>query len=841
MKKIIYFTLAAALIFGCTKKEEEKETAGNIYGVITDKATGEPVRAAGVQLNPTGTNTVTGDEGQYEFTDLRAGDYTINVTKTGYTDLLNYKISVAGGKTNKGDVQLEKLPPSLRVVNDSKLDISELDFGRALSDVSRSFNIFNDGPESLEWQLTETADWITGVSKSDGALKAGATQAVIITIDREKLAGGENTTTIHVTSNNGSKQLTVKAIGENRTLPVLNTLAATGITATTATLNGEITATGLPSYTERGFVYAATTMPTVENTIAKITAEVNATMEYFAGVTGLSIGQQYHVRAYAVNSVGTAYSSNEHVFQVVTNAPQVSTQQPTEPSIANGTITFNGTIAATGDPAYTERGFVYGVTRNPGVDDDNVTKKPVSGSGTGAFSANVSNVAEGSVYYVRAYATSTSGTVYGTEASFDFNAVMPTLETNAVSSKNIGAGTATFSGNLLTTGDLPYQEKGFVYAVTSNPTIEDERLTVSGSGTGLFTRNVTNLQVGNIYYIRTFVTNSKGTVYGNEVSLDFNAVMPTLSTQAVTDRNIAAGTATFKGTILTIGDPAYNERGFVYGAMHNPVIGEDSQKIVAGSGLGEFYGNITGLQENTLYYIRSYTTSSAGTAYGNEQSLQFDYIMPSVTTQAATGILQTSVTLNGNAVSAGDLEITERGFVYSINENPTIDGTRKIVTGNNLGAFYIATTGLSASTTYYVRAYVQCSKGIVYGQQVSFKTLSNNVHVLEVAGLMVQKTDINGSNYVSWSTANSLCQNSTLDGYTNWRLPTKDELMMLYNERNAIGGFTLSGSYSRYWSSTGYISGSFTYYWYQNFSSGAQNSTTYYDDNDYRCRCVRNN
>jgi hypothetical protein len=314
MKKIFYLVAAAAFLCSCAEEapnENGDEATGSIYGIIADKATSEPVRSAGVQLNPTGTKTITGSEGQYEFTELKAGDYTINVTKTGYTDLVNYKITVAAGKTNKGDVQLEKLPPSLRVVNDKQQDIDTLDFGSATGDVARSFSIFNDGPESLEWQLTETSEWITGVSKAEGTLKAGAAQAIVLTIDREKLSNGNNSTTVHITSDNGSKQLIITA---TKPLPILNTLAATNITATSAKFNGVIIDNGHPSYTERGFVYSTSSMPTLENTIAKLTATITNNKEYSANVSELTLSQTYYVRAYAINSVGTAYSSNEVSF-----------------------------------------------------------------------------------------------------------------------------------------------------------------------------------------------------------------------------------------------------------------------------------------------------------------------------------------------------------------------------------------------------------------------------------------------------------------------------------------------------------------------------------------------
>ena len=183
---------------------------GSIYGIVTDKATGESIINAGVELQPIGLKTVTGSDGQFEFNEVVAGTYTLFVTKTGYSDSSS-DITVESGKQAKGDVQLEKLPAALRIVDDKGKDIDELDFGAEISDVSRQFNIFNDGYEKLEWELSFSAEWIKSVSKEGGELKAGGTQGVIVNIDRSLLESGENTTTIHVTSNDGNKQLTVKA------------------------------------------------------------------------------------------------------------------------------------------------------------------------------------------------------------------------------------------------------------------------------------------------------------------------------------------------------------------------------------------------------------------------------------------------------------------------------------------------------------------------------------------------------------------------------------------------------------------------------------------------------
>ena len=65
------------------------------------------------------------------------------------------------------------------------------------------------------------------------------------------------------------------------------------------------------------------------------------------------------------------------------------------------------------------------------------------------------------------------------------------------------------------------------------------------------------------------------------------------------------------------------------------------------------------------------------------------------------------------------------------------------------------------------------------------------------------------------------CQDLELHGKTDWYLPAKDELNVLYTNRVAIGGFDLGGSYPSgyYWSSSEYSYGA----WDQRFFGGAQN------------------
>ena len=82
MKRIVFWILIScfcvATWYGCSNDQK-----GSIYGVVTDKATGEAIKTAGVELHPIGLKTVTGSNGSFEFLDLEVGTYTLLSPKRG--------------------------------------------------------------------------------------------------------------------------------------------------------------------------------------------------------------------------------------------------------------------------------------------------------------------------------------------------------------------------------------------------------------------------------------------------------------------------------------------------------------------------------------------------------------------------------------------------------------------------------------------------------------------------------------------------------------------------------------------------------------------------------------
>lgn len=386
------------------------ELPGSIYGTVEDKATGEPIKSVWVELLPSGLKTTTGSDGAFEFIEIDPSVYSLSVRKAGYIDYASDSIIVRNGQTVKADIQIERLPPALMVVDDNRNKIDTLNFGGAEDDLARSFNIFNDGDAPLEWQITKTAEWIKLISKTEGKLAAGATQSIVVVIDRTKLGFGENRTTLHITSNNGSKQLAILATGP--ILATLNTLPATNIKTTSAMLNGEILNDGNPKYTERGFVFSESSMPTIGSCIQKVTSTLTDSKTYSATIGGLTKGKTYYTRAYAISADAEVYSTNEVSFAPNVYLPQVETVSAKP--VNDTSIYLIGNIVDAGDPEYTERGFIYATIQYPTLDDANVTKVVITKTSSTRFEKQVNiNGLSQNMFYVRAYAESSEGVSYG--------------------------------------------------------------------------------------------------------------------------------------------------------------------------------------------------------------------------------------------------------------------------------------------------------------------------------------------------------------------------------------------------------------------------------------------
>ena len=241
--------------------------------------------------------------------------------------------------------------------------------------------------------------------------------------------------------------------------------------------------------------------------------------------------------------------------------------------------------------------------------------------------------------------------------------------------------------------------------------------------------------------------------------------------------------------------------------------------------------------------------------------------LATLTTSAVSSLINISATSGGNITDDGGANITTRGVCYSINTNPT---TADNITndGNGTGSFTSNLSGLTASTTYYLRAYAINSAGTAYGNELIFTTLASAALAIGDSyqggfifyldglggGLIAAPTNqstsapwgcygttISGADGIvigtgnqntidieagcsTFGTAADICANLVLSGYTDWFLPSKDELSLMYQNigpGNALGLGNVGGfALNYYWSST---EGSNFLAWGQNFSVVNQN------------------
>jgi hypothetical protein len=253
---------------------------------------------------------------------------------------------------------------------------------------------------------------------------------------------------------------------------------------------------------------------------------------------------------------------------------------------------------------------VWGTSTGPTIA---LVTKTINGTGVGTYTSTMTGLTSGVTYFVRAYATNSIGTRYGSEISFNSLQALATIGATTAAYPT-GATTAISGGSIGYNGGATVTASGVVWSTTTNPTIDLATKTSVGATSGTFTSSITGLTSGVTYYIRSYATNSVGTSYGTEITFTAGLRVPTVATTSQVSI-IDSTRATSGGNITLDGGTPITASGLVWSTTTDPTI-DLTTKTTDGSTSGTFTSSITGLTKGVTYYVRSYATNSVGTSYG---------------------------------------------------------------------------------------------------------------------------------------------------------------------------------------------------------------------------------
>jgi phosphodiesterase/alkaline phosphatase D-like protein len=530
--------------------------------------------------------------------------------------------------------------------------------------------------------------------------------------------------------------------------PTVTTLAATPVTAMTATLNGSANPNG--NATTAWFRYN-TASPGACNDSFGIRVPASAGTSLGSGLSAVSFAQAlsalapgttYYFCAIAQNSQGTS------VGQLLSFTTPVSDQAPGVMTIAASavtgtTATLNGSANPTG--AATTGWFRYATTSPGSCNDSFGTRVPGSGGtslGSGnspiAYSEPLTGLAPGTTYFFCAIAQNNAGTSVGSVLSFS-TPVAPTAATLAASA--VGAATATLNASSNPNGA---ETTGWFRYDTTTPGACDDSFgtrvpatggAALGSGTAAvtFSQTVTGLQPNTTYYYCAIAQNGAGTAFGAVMSF----VTPLAPTVTTLDASSVASTSAMINASANPNGGATN--GWFRYATTSPGTCDDSfgtrapasggSALGSGSAAVQYTQALSGLAPSTTYYYCAIAGNAVGTAVGAVMSFTTTSA-PTVATAAASAVTSMGATLNG--ASNPRMSAATGYFRYAATDPGTCNdsfGTRAPAAGGTaLGAggaevaFSEIVTGLVPGTTYYACAIASNAEGTGFGAVVSFTT-----------------------------------------------------------------------------------------------------------------------
>jgi uncharacterized protein (TIGR02145 family) len=271
--------------------------------------------------------------------------------------------------------------------------------------------------------------------------------------------------------------------------------------------------------------------------------------------------------------------------------------------VTDATAVCGGSIINMGGAEVTDRGLCWGKLLDPTLSDS-----VLSAAESTHFTCTMRNLIPGTVYYVRAYASNKGGTAYGLSKTFTTNSLnLLTMSVTEIKASSAICG--TYAGN---GGDsVTVSARGLCWGIVPQPTIHDSATSIPFEE-GIFKFSIPRLKHATTYYVRSFLKNASGYIYGNEVSFTTKNGEPVLMTGP--PMKIGAYSILTSMQASDFGGLDVSECGVCWGKNLNPSIAE--YKMVLGTTTDFYTCDLNNLEAATSYHVRGYILSDEGVFYG---------------------------------------------------------------------------------------------------------------------------------------------------------------------------------------------------------------------------------
>lgn len=304
------------------------------------------------------------------------------------------------------------------------------------------------------------------------------------------------------------------------------------------------------------------------------------------------------------------------------NDEELSEQKPVEvrtsaaiTGITDHSAVVSALITGSGENL-TQRGVYYAPEQGFAIAESTPHAEAASLAGP-SFTATLTGLEANTLYYARAYVISDGKTVFGNEVSFTSaepgTTAVPVLGEPQIS--DVNPTWAVVSCSVLDGGNSG--ERGVCYSTTENPTTANTKIADTETGLGAFSVKLEGLTDRTTYYVRAYALHADGVVYSEQAVFMARFVPKepkvTFADDAVADIDLTTGSIAIRITDNGGEEPA--EYGVYYGSAPDAINTKFRETTNTPDAEGLLTVHITGLTQNTSYYLKAFASNSTGTGY----------------------------------------------------------------------------------------------------------------------------------------------------------------------------------------------------------------------------------